>query len=511
MRIKIFLIFIFTFVTINQLSAQERSIKDTNGKVKYTNNWKNYSLVGRVYGEEVRQVPPYDVLISPLIKSNLTIKELLGQGWLTDSTGCFRIDGLKKGNYHLKAEFVGLHPCDTLISLPKRVDTLRFVLPLWYEHMYEYSTDIAQKNIQEGHPYLVMVYPANEWKKLYKNPFWKKYGVSYRSYDTEKGKLLPYLGIPNNILTSFNNEVFNYFDKKYGKDWQKEAPKGIFGMDKTLNEPLDYAWLIKVLSKSSKYPARLLEQNKGSILRVEYEVDSNGYVTNPRIVSCSDRKFKKVTLNAFKTVQNMPTRLKTGKDTLLFQYKLDLSAHPIHPHADVLIIGYSSCDVPILMRYERLLIARTNEKFLEAGVSVCYLNERGDTIIPYGKYRFCQTDTIKAIGFVYENKQGGKIVCIDVNGNKLFNVFKYDSGPDYVREVLFRITDDNGLIGFADTLGNVIIKFRFKFAFPFENEVAKVTDIGEERDVPGSNGEKHYWNSSDRYYINRNGENAQIK
>ncbi|WP_455640703.1 WG repeat-containing protein [Parabacteroides sp.] len=159
----------------------------------------------------------------------------------------------------------------------------------------------------------------------------------------------------------------------------------------------------------------------------------------------------------------------------------------------------------------RLLIARTNERFLEVGTPVCYLNERGDTIIPYGKYLFCQTDTIKTIGFAYENKYNGKIACLDVNGNKLFNVLKCDNDADYVKEGLFRIMDDKDLIGFADTLGSIIIKPRFKFAFPFENGMAKVTNVGKEKEVPGSNGEKHYWDSNDWYYIDRKGKIYQSK
>ena len=163
-------------------------------------------------------------------------------------------------------------------------------------------------------------------------------------------------------------------------------------------------------------------------------------------------------------------------------------------------------NIPIHFKGSRNLIAHTTENFLEVGVPVCYLNERGDTIVPYGKYRFCQTDTIRNIGFVYENRQNARIVCIDNQGKELFYAFKYDNGADYVREGLFRITDDKGLIGFADTLGNIVIKPQFKLAFPFENGKAKVTFSGESKDVPGSNGEKHYWNSSDWYYIDKNGK-----
>ena len=61
--------------------------------------------------------------------------------------------------------------------------------------------------------------------------------------------------------------------------------------------------------------------------------------------------------------------------------------------------------VPIIFKRNGSLIAPTTEKHLEVGVPVCYLNERGDTIVPYGKYKFCQTDTIRNIGFVYGDKQ----------------------------------------------------------------------------------------------------------
>lgn len=162
--------------------------------------------------------------------------------------------------------------------------------------------------------------------------------------------------------------------------------------------------------------------------------------------------------------------------------------------------------IPIFFNRNRSLIARTAEKHLEVDVPVCYLNERGDTIVPYGKYRFCQTDTIRNIGFVYENRQNARIVCIDNQGKELFYAFQYDNGADYVREGLFRITDDKGLIGFADTLGNIVIKPQFKFAFPFKNGKAKVTFSGESKDVPDSNGEEHYWDSSDWFYIDKNGK-----
>ena len=108
---------------------------------------------------------------------------------------------------------------------------------------------------------------------------------------------------------------------------------------------------------------------------------------------------------------------------------------------------------------------------------------------------------------MYENKQDARIVCIDNQGKELFYVFKCDNGPDYIREGLFRIMDENGLIGFADSLGNIVIKPKFKFAFPFEGNIAKVTFTGEREAMPG--GEHHEWVSNKWQYINKEGELIQ--
>lgn len=313
-----------------------------------------YTIVGRVYGESVRQRPPYDVVHAVLVGSNLSMVEQPFQGWLTDSTGCFRIKGLEAGTYHLKAEYVGLNPCDTVITLPSQHnDTLRMVLPLWYDYILKYdcSPELSKENILKGHPKLRLVIPEEQEQKIRTHFFWKKYGVSYDVFYPLKkdGTLDCYLGVPNHLLTAYNQVVFDYLDKKFGTSWRKEAPKGIFGLDKSLDEFRDYKWFIKTLHKESKYPVKLQSKGKECLLRIEYVVDSNGYVAQPKIISCSNRSFRKTALDTFKKVMNVPTLLKAGKDTLVVQYKLDSSA-TVNPETDVLIIGYSSCDKPVLMK-----------------------------------------------------------------------------------------------------------------------------------------------------------------
>lgn len=313
-----------------------------------------YTIVGRVYGESVRQRPPYDVVHVVLVASNLSMAGKPFQGWLTDSTGCFRIKGLEAGTYHLKAEYVGLAPCDTVITLPSQHnDTLRMVLPLWYDYIskYDCSPELSEENILKGHPKLRLVIPEGQEPKIRTHFFWKKYGVGYDAFYLLKkdGTLDCYLGVPNHLLTAYNQVVFDYLDKKFGTSWRKEVPKGIFGLDKSLDEFRDYKWFIKTLHKESKYPVKLQAKGKECLLRIEYAVDSNGYVVQPKIISCSNRSFRKAALDTFRKVMNVPTLLKAGKDTLVVQYKLD-SSSAVNPEADVLVVGYSSCDKSVLMK-----------------------------------------------------------------------------------------------------------------------------------------------------------------
>ena len=83
------------------------------------------------------------------------------------------------------------------------------------------------------------------------------------------------------------------------------------------------------------------------------------------------------------------------------------------------------------------------------GVDWCgYADSSGNLKIPY-KYTMAYTDTLKTIAFVANKKDG--LIAIDSTGKKLFNVFIYDNGPDYLSEGLFRIENKrNGKIGFAE-------------------------------------------------------------
>jgi len=126
-----------------------------------------------------------------------------------------------------------------------------------------------------------------------------------------------------------------------------------------------------------------------------------------------------------------------------------------------------------------------------------YINGKGDTIVPIGKYLLCQDSVIKKIGFVYGNKG---IFCIDAKGTELFEVFNYDNGPDYPSQGLFRIVKD-GKIGYANMKGMVVIAPQYKCAWPFEKGKAKVSYNCKFR----KEGEITMWEDGEWLFIDKKG------
>lgn len=128
-----------------------------------------------------------------------------------------------------------------------------------------------------------------------------------------------------------------------------------------------------------------------------------------------------------------------------------------------------------------------------------YLNQNGDTVIPFGKYKMCFTDTIKTFGIVLD--EASNFAAIDKNENVLFEVFKYDNGPDYFSEGLLRIVK-NGKIGYANEQGKIVIEPQYNCAWPFANGKASVSNNCKvEKD-----GEHKIWTSENWVKIDKSGK-----
>lgn len=162
----------------------------------------------------------------------------------------------------------------------------------------------------------------------------------------------------------------------------------------------------------------------------------------------------------------------------------------------IIMFLFSACS----SKMKGYLVKFHEGEYDEIGVPCGYLNSKGDTIIPVGKYYYCYTDTIRDFGMVME-KETGKILGINQNRTKLFEVFKFDNGPDYVESGLFRIIK-NGKIGYANPNGKIIIKPSFDCAYPFEGNFAKVSNHCETE----KNGEHSIWKSNNWYRITKDGK-----
>lgn len=131
-----------------------------------------------------------------------------------------------------------------------------------------------------------------------------------------------------------------------------------------------------------------------------------------------------------------------------------------------------------------------------------YANSKGKMVIPFGKYPYVFTDTIKTIGFVLIKHRG--LWAINTKGKELFKVYTVDNGPDYVREGLFRMKDNRDKIGFANMLGEIVIKPQYEGAFPFNGTFAPVCKGCIIQKI--ANGEYSIWVKGKWGYIDKTGK-----
>jgi hypothetical protein len=154
-----------------------------------------------------------------------------------------------------------------------------------------------------------------------------------------------------------------------------------------------------------------------------------------------------------------------------------------------------------------VLIAISHEEYLQYGSPVAYVNIKGDTIIPFGKYAYLGTDTLTHFGNVIEypkDSSYGRWIAIDRNEKPLYEIVSFDNGPDYFKEGLVRVKR-NGKMGFANEFGQVVIPCKYDFVWWFEDGKAKVTYKA--REVRDKYDEEHSRiESDDWFYIDQVGK-----
>lgn len=136
-----------------------------------------------------------------------------------------------------------------------------------------------------------------------------------------------------------------------------------------------------------------------------------------------------------------------------------------------------------------------------------YVNQQGDTVIRFGKYSYCFTDTFRTFAIVQKffPESAADYFAIDRNDKTMYRVYNYDNGPDYESEGLFRIIENRSVgkkIGYADaTTGEIVIPPQYEGAFPFEKGMARVAIHCTEK----KDDENIIWESDDWIYIDKKG------
>jgi len=175
------------------------------------------------------------------------------------------------------------------------------------------------------------------------------------------------------------------------------------------------------------------------------------------------------------------------------------------------ITNYDYYNVPVFDTLSKpLLIAITDEDYLQYGVNVAFINHNGDTIIPFGKYTYYGTDTLKYYANVIEHPNDsvwGRRIAIDRSQNILFDLVSFDNGPDYFSEGLTR-SQRNGKMGFSNKYGQIVIPCIYDFVKSFENGKAEVTiNTTEYIDIDGP----PHIESKEWFYINKQGEKIKYE
>jgi hypothetical protein len=145
---------------------------------------------------------------------------------------------------------------------------------------------------------------------------------------------------------------------------------------------------------------------------------------------------------------------------------------------DRIYIDYDYYDLAISDTVETLtLFAITNEESLQYGAKVAYVDNSGDTIIPFGKFAYFGTDTLKYYANVIEwinDSTYGRRIGINRNQEILFDMVMFDNGPEPFNEGLARVFRD-GKMGYANKFGQVVIPCIYDYAKWFDKGVAQVT------------------------------------
>jgi hypothetical protein len=137
----------------------------------------------------------------------------------TDSLGNFKLENLKPGKHLIEVIGANFPVFDTtVIIIHKPVTDLNLLAVA----ECGINQDIAQRDIRNNKPRLLLAGGIAPVAYPDQHKFEKKFGVAYHEFGDSA---------PNQqCMVKYNKVVFKYLDSKYGRKWRKEVRKDVVGL-----------------------------------------------------------------------------------------------------------------------------------------------------------------------------------------------------------------------------------------------------------------------------------------
>jgi hypothetical protein len=137
----------------------------------------------------------------------------------TDSLGNFRLDNLKSGKYRIRIIGQGFEPKDTTIEInDNSIENLKLV----FVSTCTVNGKVAEYEIKNGKQRLLILGGIVPIYYQGQENFEKKYNVKYFDFGCD---------VPaKECAVEYNKKIFEYLDRKYGKEWRREVRDDVEGL-----------------------------------------------------------------------------------------------------------------------------------------------------------------------------------------------------------------------------------------------------------------------------------------
>ena len=136
-----------------------------------------------------------------------------------DSTGNYKFDNLKNGTYKIMVIDYNPEPKEFKFEI-KSSSISSFDLIV--DANCEVSKEIAEQDIQNDKPRLLLISGIAPYVSVEDSKFAKRYGIIFQDFgDTPPAE---------SCVKQYNSTVFDFLDKKFGKKWREEVRGDVVGL-----------------------------------------------------------------------------------------------------------------------------------------------------------------------------------------------------------------------------------------------------------------------------------------